>query len=138
MIGTGDGQKISIKYPECYMKPSKCESLSIGVQTIDTILKFRDDREWKQFHNPKDLAISLLLEASELLECFQWSGADTEVLKKRSAMKDELSDVLIYAVLLADRLNIDIESAIEEKIEKNAQKYPVSKSYGRSEKYTEI
>ena len=102
------------------MKPSKCESLSIGVQTIDTILKFRDDREWKQFHNPKDLAISLLLEASELLECFQWSGADTEVLKKRNAMKEELSDVLIYAILLADRLNIDIESAIEEKIEKNA------------------
>ena len=120
------------------MKPNKCESLSIGAQTIRTILQFRDDRDWKQFHNPKDLSISLALEASELLECFQWSGSDTEVLEKRDAMKEELSDVLIYAILLADRLNLDLDGTISEKIAKNAQKYPVGKSYGCSKEYTEV
>ena len=84
------------------------DQMVISQETLDLILQFRDQRNWKQFHNPKDLAISLSLEASELLECFQWSGSDTEVLQKKEAMKEELSDVVIYALLMADRLGIDL------------------------------
>ena len=107
-------------------------------ETIDQVLKFRDDRNWKQFHNPKDLAISLSLEAAELLECFQWSGKDTEVAGKTAAMKEELSDVVIYALLLADRLGVDIDTAVREKIQVNAAKYPVQESYGNSAKYDKL
>ena len=97
-----------------------------------------DERNWKQFHNPKDLAISLSLEAAELLECFQWSGEDTEVAGKTAAMKEELSDVVIYALLLADRLGLDLDAAVREKIQINAAKYPVKESYGNSAKYDKL
>lgn len=110
----------------------------ISAETIKRILAFRDDRNWKQFHNPKDLAISVSLEAAELLECFQWSGADTEVSAKKEAMKEELSDVVIYALLLAARLGIDIDAAVREKIAVNDAKYPVKESYGSSAKYNEL
>lgn len=116
-------------------KPS---ALTINEETVRKIQQFREDRNWSQFHNPKDLAISISLESAELLECFQWSGTDTEVSKKRREMQEELSDVLIYAVLMADRLNIDINEAICNKIEKNNKKYPVKKSYGRSDKYDKL
>ncbi len=111
---------------------------SISQDTVNKVLEFRDERNWKQFHNPKDLAISITLEASELLECFQWSGSDTEVLSKRSSMQEELSDILIYSLLLADRLDIDLNKAIQQKIELNNKKYPVEKSYGRSAKYNQM
>lgn len=101
-------------------------------------LTFRHERGWEQFHNPKDLAISISLEASELLECFQWSGAATDVPARRQEMKDELADVLIYCVYLADELGVDIPDAISEKIDKNALKYPVDKARGSSKKYTEL
>lgn len=107
-------------------------------ETLDKILAFRDERDWRQFHNPKDLAISLSLEASELLECFQWSGADLEVEKKREAMGEELADVLIYAMLFADRMGFDTDELIRRKIEANARKYPVDLSKSRSTKYTEL
>ena len=107
-------------------------------ETISQVLKFRDDRDWRQFHNPKDLAISLSLEAAELLECFQWSGKDTEVAGKTAAMKEELSDVVIYALLLADRLGLDLDAAVREKIQINAAKYPVKESYGNSAKYDKL
>ena len=110
----------------------------ITQETLDLILRFRDQRNWKQFHNPKDLAISLVLEASELLECFQWSGSDTEVLHKKEAMTEELSDVVIYALLMADRLGIDLNKSIQEKVEKNSKKYPIEKSFSSSAKYTEL
>ena len=71
-------------------------------ETINQIIKFRDDREWKQFHNPKDLAISISLEASELLEVFQWSGADTSSKNKIEKIKEELADVVNYCILMAD------------------------------------
>ena len=116
------------------MKNSK----SISFKTIEKVLEFRDQRNWKQFHNPKDLAISISLEAAELLECFQWSGADTEVVKKQNDMREELSDILIYSLLLADRLGINLDAAICEKISINEKKYPVEKSYGNSAKYNEI
>lgn len=114
------------------------KSLIINQEIVEKILQFRKRRNWAQFHNPKDLAISLSLEAAELLECFQWSGSDTEVTQKREAMKEELSDVLIYALLMADRLKIDLNEAILEKIAQNEKKYPIEKAYGRSVKYDKL
>ena len=110
----------------------------ISSDTLQRILDFRDERNWKQFHNPKDLAISLSLEAAELLECFQWSGEDTEVAGKTASMKEELSDAVIYALLLADRLGMDLDAAVREKILVNAEKYPVKESYGNSAKYNTL
>ena len=104
--------------------------LVISRETAEKILSFRNERNWSQFHNPKDLA--------ELLECFQWSGSDTEVTSKLEAMKEELSDIFIYSILLADRLKINLDEVIQAKIAKNAEKYPVEKSFGKSSKYTEI
>lgn len=112
--------------------------LVISRETAEKILSFRNERNWSQFHNPKDLAISVSLEAAELLECFQWSGSDTEVTSKLEAMKEELSDIFIYSILLADRLKVDLDEVIQAKIAKNAEKYPVEKSFGKSSKYTEI
>lgn len=86
-------------------------------------IEFRNDRDWKQFHNPKDLAISVSLEASELLELFQWSGADLEAARKKPEMTEELADVMIYCIYMANALNIDIPEAIRNKIDKNAAKY---------------
>ena len=107
-------------------------------ETLDKILAFRDERDWRQFHTPNDLAISLSLEASELLECFQRSGTDLEVEKKREAMGEELADVLIYAMLFADRMGFETDELIRRKIEANARKYPVDLSKSRSTKYTEL
>lgn len=114
------------------------DNLLIKQETTDKILNFRNERNWSQFHNPKDLAISISLEAAELLECFQWSGSDTEVTSKLEEMKEELSDIFIYSILLADRLKINLDEVIQAKIAKNAEKYPVEKSYGNSSKYTQI
>ncbi len=105
-------------------------------ETIDKVLKFRDDRNWKQFHNPKDLAISLSLEASELLEIFQWSGVDLECGEKRDKVAEELADVLCYSILMADACGLDLDEIVQKKILRNEQKYPVSKAYGRKDKYT--
>lgn len=107
-------------------------------ETIKQILKFRDDRDWKQFHNPKDLAISISLEAAELLEVFQWSGADIASEGKQEKIKEELADVLNYCVLMADVCGLDIDEIVQEKIKRNNQKYPVEKAKGRSDKYTEL
>ncbi|HDR4365331.1 TPA: nucleotide pyrophosphohydrolase [Bacillus cereus] len=106
--------------------------------TIKKILKFRDDRDWKQFHNPKDLAISLSLEASELLENFQWKSSEDAIEQNLENIKDELADVLIYSILLADQMNLDIEEVIQNKLEKNQRKYPVEKSFGSNKKYNEL
>lgn len=105
--------------------------------TIEKIIQFRDERDWKQFHNPKDLAISLMLEAAELLENFQWKTSDEAIAKSMTNIEDELADVLIYAVLLADNLGIPIERTILNKIEKNEAKYPVDRFKGSSRKYNE-
>ncbi len=107
-------------------------------ETIDMILKFRDDRDWKQFHNPKDLAISISLEAAELLEVFQWSGTDVDCNKKMDKIKEELADVLTYCVLMADACNLDIDQIVQEKSKKNSEKYPIEKAKGNSTKYDEL
>lgn len=110
----------------------------IKEETIQRVLKFRDDRNWKQFHEPKDLAISISLEAAELLEIFQWSGANTVCEDKIDKIKEELADILNYCILMADRCQLDIDQIINEKISANEIKYPVDKSYGSSKKYSEL
>ena len=107
-------------------------------ETIDQILKFRDDRDWKQFHNPKDLAISISLEAAELLEVFQWSAEDVTCSNKIDKIKEELADVANYCVLMADACGLDLDEIIREKIKRNEKKYPIEKSKGNKEKYTEF
>ena len=107
-------------------------------ETINKILKFRDDRDWKQFHDPKDLAISISLEASELLEIFQWSRDDVYCLDKIDKIKEELADVVNYCILMADACNLDLDKIITDKIKLNAAKYPVDKAKGTSTKYNEL
>ena len=101
-------------------------------------MKFRDDRDWKQFHDPKDLAISISLEASELLEIFQWSRDDVYCLDKIDKIKEELADVVNYCILMADACNLDLDKIITDKIKLNAAKYPVDKAKGTSTKYNEL
>jgi len=102
------------------------------------ILSFRDERNWKQFHTPKDLAISISLEAAELLEVFQWSGEDLVVEGKRDKIEEELADVMIYCGLMADAVGLDVDEIITKKLQTNREKYPVEKAYGVSDKYTEL
>ncbi len=99
---------------------------------MDKINAFRDEREWRPFHNEKDLALSVTLEASELLEIYQWKTAE-EGNKDREHLKEEIADVLIYSYMLADNLGFDIDTIIEEKLKKNALKYPVDKAAESSE-----
>lgn len=106
--------------------------------TVDMILKFRDDRDWKQFHNPKDLAISISLEAAELLEIFQWSGKDVVCNEKKDKIAEELADVLVYCALMADACGLDMDEIVQEKMEQNNKKYPVEKAKGKSDKYCEL
>ena len=101
-------------------------------------MNFRDARNWRQFHTPKDLAISMNLEAAELLELFQWSGADLECAGNRDKLKEELADVLSYCILMADVCGFDLDTIMNEKISKNEAKYPVEKAYGKADKYTKL
>ncbi len=107
------------------------------------ILAFREERDWKQFHKPKDLALALGIEASELSELFLWKDepkidAMTDQSGDVEAIADELADVLIYAILLADHFDIDLIQAASRKLDKNSEKYPVAKSKGNAKKYTEL
>jgi NTP pyrophosphatase (non-canonical NTP hydrolase) len=99
---------------------------------IRKIIDFRDERNWRSSHDPKDLAISISLEANELLELFQWKSSRQAVEGSLGDIKDELADVLIYALTLAHDLNIDVRTAILDKIRKNALKYPIGKGEGSS------
>lgn len=107
------------------------------MNSMDRINQFRDERNWRQFHNEKDLALSITLEASELLEVFQWKTAE-EGVQDIEQIKDELADVLIYSYMLADNLGLDIDELIERKLAKNNQKYPVNKSKDNKKKYSDL
>lgn len=102
-------------------------------ETIKRVLQFTKDRDWDQFHHPENLAKSISIEAAELLECFQWSS-DYD----HDKVVDELADILNYCILMADKLDVDIEEIILNKIEKNEIKYPVDKAKGKSDKYTKL
>ena len=108
-------------------------------EEMDRILRrlrqFRDDRDWQQFHNPKDLAVALSIEASELLEAFLWKSPEDADPEK---VKEELADVLAYALLLSDAYGFDIQQIILDKIERNEEKYPVDKARGSAKKYNEL
>ena len=105
----------------------------------ELVLKFREDRDWKQFHNPKDMALSLSLEVAELLELMQWrNGRElaAHLEKERVRVGEELSDVLGWVLLLASDLGVDLAAAFERKIKINERKYPVKAARGRADKYT--
>ena len=113
----------------------------INPNIVQKLIDFRRERDWEQFHTPKDLAISLSIEASELLEWFQWQ-TDEQIKQKltsdkREALEDEVADVVAYLSYLCHDLGIDINKVVEAKIMKNAAKYPVDKVKGRSDKYNE-
>ena len=101
----------------------------------DRIKKFTEERDWAQFHNAKDLALALSIEASELNECFLWKSADQGNVNK---IKEELADILIYALLFADKYNFDLNEIISQKLDKNERKYPVDKAKGNAKKYTDL
>lgn len=105
------------------------------------ILEFREARNWKQFHNPKDLAISLSLEAGEVLEHFQWKNSEEMekyIKTNKEEIGEELADVLYWVLLMSHDLGIDILGALEQKQKKNEEKYPVEKAKGRHTKYNKL
>ena len=118
-----------------------CFEMSDIKELTSKIIKFRNKRNWKQFHNPKDVALSLVLEASELMEHFQWKN-DLEIKehisKSKNEISEELADVLYWVLLMSKDLGIDIKQALEEKMKKNEEKYPIRKAKGKHEKYNKL
>jgi dCTP diphosphatase len=109
--------------------------------TIAKVLEFRDERDWQQFHDPKSLAASISIEAAELLELFQWMTAEEarrHALENQERVSEEIADVAIYLIELADVAGIELATAIEAKLAKNAVKYPIEKSRGAWTKYTDL
>lgn len=104
-------------------------------EIIQALISFRNERDWEQFHNPKDLALAINVEAGELLELFLWKTADEA---DREKVKKELADVFAFAFLLAEKYNFDVKKIVLEKIKENAQKYPKMKAKGTAKKYTEL
>ena len=107
------------------------KGLLMKKETIDRIRKFTVDRDWDQFHSPADLAKSISIEASELLECFQWSDTDYDL----EHVKEELADVIVYCQDMLDKLGLDVDEIVMDKMAKNEAKYPVEKAKGSSVKY---
>jgi NTP pyrophosphatase (non-canonical NTP hydrolase) len=108
---------------------------------IKKIIDFREARDWKQFHNPKDLSLSLVLEAGEVMEHFQWKDKEEieEYIKtNKEEIRDELADVLYWILLMGHDLNIDVFDALDKKIKKNEEKYPIEKSKGKHTKYNKL
>lgn len=103
-------------------------------EVISQLIKFREDRNWKQFHTPENLSKSIVLEAAELLENFQWSSKTTNV----GNIKEELADIMSYCLLMCDYFGFDARDIIVEKIKANEQKYPIDKSFGKSDKYNKL
>ena len=102
--------------------------------TIERIRKFTEDREWDQFHSPANLAKSIVIEAAELLECFQWSAEEFDL----QHVKEELADVMVYSQNLLDKLGLDADEIVNMKMTQNEKKYPVEKAKGNAKKYDEL
>jgi len=105
------------------------------------VISFRDARDWKQFHNPKDVALSMVLEASELMEHFQWKTiheVQAYIKKNKQPISEELADVLYWVLLMSHDLGIDVKSALIKKLAKNKKKYPVKKAKGKHTKYNRL
>ena len=105
---------------------------------LDKIIEFQKQRDWKQFHLPKNLAISLAIEASEILEIFQWSKDNKVPTNKKKLLEEEIADVYYYLLLLAHETEVDIKKAFKNKMKINTKKYPAHKARGNSKKYTEL
>lgn len=103
-------------------------------RTIDRIRKFAKDRDWDQFHSPANLAKSIMIEAGEMLECFQWDEDDFDI----EHVKEELADVLVYCQNMLDKLGLDVDEIVNNKMDKNELKYPVEKAKGNAKKYDEF
>ena len=103
-------------------------------ETIDRIRKFTEDRDWNQFHSPANLAKSIVIEAAELLECFQWSDEEYDL----KHIKEELADVMVYSQNLLDKLGLDADEIVNMKMTMNEEKYPVEKAKGKSDKYDQL
>ena len=103
-------------------------------ETIDRIRKFTEDRDWDQFHSPENLAKSIVIEAAELLECFQWSDNDYNL----QHVKEELADVIVYTQDLLDKLGLDADEIVNMKMEQNEKKYPIEKAKGNAAKYDQL
>ncbi len=101
----------------------------------EAVVKFTQERDWDQFHNGKDLALALSIEAAELNEAFLWKDASDVKLEK---VKEELADVVNYAILIADKYDLDIKQIVLDKLKRNAEKYPVEKAFGSAKKYNEL
>jgi NTP pyrophosphatase (non-canonical NTP hydrolase) len=104
-------------------------------EITEALIKFRNERDWEQFHNPKDLALAINIEAAELLELFLWKNAEDANPEK---VKEELADVFAFAFLLADKYGFDVKEIILDKVKKNGEKYPVDKAKGTAKKYNEL
>jgi dCTP diphosphatase len=110
-------------------------------ETLEKIKRFRDERDWMKFHDPKNMAISIVIEAAELLEHFQWkdeAAVQQHIQENREEIAEELADVAMYLAELADNLGIDLIDAMNKKLEKNARKYPVAKAKGVATKYDKL
>ena len=107
-------------------------------QLVERILKFNKDRDWDQFHDPKNLALSLQLEASEVLELFQWTQDNNLQKGKEPKIADELADVYYWLLMLSEHYKIDLIEALEKKMFENEQKYPIEKAKGKADKYTDL
>ncbi len=105
------------------------------IEITEALIKFRDERDWAQFHNPKDLALAINIESSELLEEFLWKSSEEASIEK---VKEELADVLTYSFLLAEKYGFDVKEIVLDKIKKNGEKYPVDKAKGNSTKYNKL
>ena len=103
-------------------------------ETVDRILRFKYDRDWDQFHSPANLAKSISIEANELLECFQWDEENYDL----DHVKEELADVIVYCQDMLDKLELNVDEIVNDKMAKNEAKYPIDKAKGRSSKYTEL
>lgn len=107
-------------------------------ELIDLLEKFRDDRDWAQFHDSKNLALALSIEAAELNELFLWKKDDDAEKVDKQRLREELADVFAYAIMLAGRHGLDVSEIVKEKIVQNAKKYPVDQSKGNSAKYRDL
>jgi NTP pyrophosphatase (non-canonical NTP hydrolase) len=107
-------------------------------EVIQALTKFRDERDWKQFHDSKNLALAISIEAAELNEVFLWKNGEEAENVKTEKIKEELADILSFSFLLAEKHNLDIFDIILEKIKVNAEKYPVAKAKGTAKKYDEL
>ena len=103
-------------------------------ETLNRIRKFTEDRDWDQFHSPANIAKSIVIEAAELLECFQWSEEDYDI----QHVKEELADVIVYSQNLLDKLGLDVDEIVNMKMSQNEAKYPVEKAKGKADKYDQL